>query len=97
VGEWTFLTNHAHVLVCIARDPDIRVSDVARLVGITPRAALRIVGELVEAGYLDRVREGRRTHYTLRADLPLRHPVEQPHRVGDILHSLGITAPTHDP
>jgi hypothetical protein len=106
VAEWTFFTNHAHVLLCIARDPEIRVRDLAVLVGITERAAQRIVADLVAAGYLERSRDGRRNHYQVRADLPLRHPVEQPHRVGEVLAVLsdadprdlaGVSAPPHDP
>jgi DNA-binding Lrp family transcriptional regulator len=93
VAEWTFFTNHAHVLFCIARDPEIRVRDLAVLVGITERAAQRIVADLVAAGYLERSRDGRRNRYQVRADLPLRHPVEQPHRVGEVLAVLSDADP----
>ena len=86
--EWTFLTNHAHVLLCVARDPDIRLRDVAEFVGITERAAQRIVADLVEAGYLDRTREGRRNSYQLNPDIPLRHPMDRDHAIGDILEVL---------
>jgi DNA-binding IclR family transcriptional regulator len=86
--EWTFLTNHAHALVCIARDPDVRLRDVAERVGVTERAAQRIVSELVDAGYLERLREGRRNSYRVRPDRPLRHPLEHGHRVGEILDVL---------
>ena len=86
--EWTFLTNHAHTLLCIARDPGIRLRDVAERVGVTERAAQRIVSDLVEAGYLDRLRDGRRNHYQVRADRPMRHPVERGHDVGEILAVL---------
>ncbi|MBJ6760318.1 winged helix-turn-helix domain-containing protein [Myxococcaceae bacterium JPH2] len=82
---WTFLTNHAHVLLCIAADPEIRLRDVSERVGITERAVQRIVSDLEEAGYLLRAREGRRNHYTVRGDLPLRHPVEQHHNVSVLL------------
>ena len=95
MAEWTFFTNHAHVLFCIARDPEIRVRDLAVLVGITERAAQRIVADLVAAGYLERSRDGRRNRYQVRADLPLRHPVEQPHRVGEVLAVLSDADP-HD-
>jgi hypothetical protein len=88
VADWTFFTNHAHALVCIARDPEIRVRDVAARVGITERAAQRIVADLVDAGYLERTRDGRRNHYRVRADRPLRHPVEQPHLVEEVLSVL---------
>lgn len=88
MGEWTFLTNHAHTLLCIARDPGIRLRDVADRVGVTERAAQRIVSDLVEAGYLDRLREGRRNYYKVKADRPLRHPVERGHDIGEILSVL---------
>ena len=91
MADWTFFTNHAHVLVCIAADPGIRLRDVATRVGVTERAAQPIVADLVEAGYLQRARDGRRNRYKIRAELPLRHPVEQAHRVGEILAVL------HDP
>lgn len=88
MAEWTFLTNHAHTLLCIARDPGIRLRDVAERVGVTERAAQRIVSDLVEAGYLERLRVGRRNSYQVCADRPLRHPIEQSHRVGEILEVL---------
>lgn len=86
--EWTFFTNHAHTLLCIARDPGIRLRDVAEHVGVTERAAQRIVSDLVDAGYLERLREGRRNHYRIRADRPLRHPVEGGYHIGEILAVL---------
>ena len=86
--SWTFLTNHAHVLLCVARDPGIRLRDVAAAVGITERAAQRIVAELVEAGYLERTRSGRRNRYELHPELPLRHPLEHEHEIGEILTLL---------
>jgi len=88
VSQWTFLTNHAHALVCIARDPGLRLRDVAERVGVTERAAQRIVSDLVDAGYLERQREGRRNAYRVRADRPLRHPVEHGHDIGEILAVL---------
>jgi DNA-binding IscR family transcriptional regulator len=88
MAEWTFLTNHAHVLLCVARDPDIRLRDVADYVGITERATQRIVADLVDSGYLDRTREGRRNSYKLHADIPLRHPMDRDHAVGEILAVL---------
>ncbi|MBF6138360.1 MarR family protein [Rhodococcus triatomae] len=88
MADWTFLTNHAHVLLCIAQDPGMRLRDVADAVGITERAAQRIVAELEQAGYLDRVRDGRRNRYRLNQELPLRHPLERDHAVGEILSVL---------
>jgi DNA-binding IclR family transcriptional regulator len=90
---WTFLTNHAHVLICLTRDPDARLRDVAGLVGITERAVQRIVAELEAEGYLERMRVGRRNRYTVHPELPLRHPVEQPHSVAALLAPIvGIPA-----
>lgn len=83
--SWTFLTNHAHVLLCIARDPDCRIRDVAEQVGITTRAVQHIVVELEEAGYLSHARDGRRNRYAITRERPLRHPLEQHRSVGDLL------------
>jgi hypothetical protein len=74
---WTFLSNHAHVLVCIARSSEILLRDVADQVGITERAVQRIVAELEEGHYLTRKRLGRRNKYEVHADQPLRHPIER--------------------
>lgn len=87
-GGWTFLTNHAHVLICVAADPEARVRDVAELVGITERAVQRIIADLETGGYLERGREGRRNHYRIKGRLPLRHPLEE-HRKADDLLRLG--------
>jgi DNA-binding transcriptional ArsR family regulator len=87
-ARWDFLTNHAHVLVCVAHDPGIRVRDIAAAVGITERAAHGILSQLVDAGYLLREREGRRNRYTVVAGRPLRHPLEQQREVGDLLEVL---------
>lgn len=92
MSDWTFLTNHTHVLLCIAQDTSIRVRDIAVRVGISERAAQGIVGDLVEAGYLERGREGRRNRYVLHVDLPLRHPMEQDHAVGEVLRTLMLGA-----
>ncbi len=96
MAGWTFLTNHAHVLLCVAQDPDVRHRDLAERVGITERAAQRIVADLVEAGYLERSREGRRNRYALHPELPLRHPLEREHLVGEILGVL-YRPPTKGP
>ncbi len=89
--SWTFLTNHAHVLNCIAADPDTRLRDVAVRVGITERAAQLILADLVEAGYVTRTRVGRRNHYQIHPEIPLRHPIERDHQVGVLLDALGAT------
>lgn len=93
-ARWTFLTNHAHVLLCIAADPGVRLRDVAERVGITERATQGIVGDLVASGYVERSRVGRRNHYAVRADLPLRHPIEQEHAIG---HLLQLVTPPATP
>ncbi|SEG23248.1 MarR family protein [Thermomonospora echinospora] len=83
--SWTFLTNHARVLISIARRPTIRVRDVAQEIGITERAAQLIITDLEEAGYLTRTRVGRRNTYTVNAERPFRHPAEADHDVRDLL------------
>jgi len=85
---WDFLTNHAHVLTCVAHDPGMRLRDIAAAVGITERAAHRILSELVEEGYVLRERQGRRNRYQVVPDLPLRHPLVQGREVGDLLEVL---------
>lgn len=87
-NSWTFLTNHSHVLLCIADDPDVRLRDVAQKVGITERAAQRIVAELEAAGYLSHERVGRRNRYEVHANLPLRHPLEDHLEIGALLRVL---------
>lgn len=86
-ASWTFLTNHAHVLLCIARDPTVRLRDLAARVGITERAAQRIVTDLVKAGYVVRHRVGRRNHYEICSTRHMRHPVER-HRQVSVLLAL---------
>src|ERR671935_2379889 len=85
---WDFLTNHAHVLTCVADDPGIRLRDIAAAVGITERAAHKILSELVEEGYVLREREGRRNRYQVVPELPLRHPLVKGREVGDLLKIL---------
>lgn len=76
-APWTFLTNHAHVLIHVAEQPAARMRDIAERVGITERAVQRIVSELEEAGYLQRSKDGRRNLYRVTASRPLRHPIER--------------------
>ena len=83
--HWTFLSNHAHVLVCLALDPDARLRDVAASVGITERAVQKIVSDLEEAGVIVRERIGRRNSYRLDLDAPLRHTLESHKSVGALL------------
>jgi len=86
--RWGFLTNHAQVLVCIAHDPGIRVREISEAVGITERAAHRIVAELDAAGYITRRRNGRRNNYTIQSHLPLPDPLARGEKVGDLLAVL---------
>jgi DNA-binding MarR family transcriptional regulator len=83
--HWTFLSNHGHVLVCLARDPDSRLRDVASRVGITERAVQKILGDLEAAGIVRRERHGRRNRYRLDLRQPLRHPLEAHRSVGSLL------------
>jgi MarR family len=91
--SWTFLTNHAQVLVCIARDPGVRLRDIGERVGITERAAHRIVVELADAGYIARRRNGRRNNYTINAHLPLPDTLAREQNVGQLLTILTGTPP----
>jgi DNA-binding Lrp family transcriptional regulator len=86
--SWSFLTNHAQVLLCIAHDPSIRLREIGDAVGITERAAHRIVVELAAAGYISRERIGRRNRYTIEPHLPLPDPLARGQRVGDLLAIL---------
>jgi hypothetical protein len=94
--RWRFLTNHAHVLETIARDPTSRLRDIARAVGITERTATLIVNDLVAAGYLTKLREGRRNRYDVHEELPLRHPRHRHHTVGELMRFLAPREP-HGP
>ncbi len=85
---WTFLTNHAHVMIAISRDPEIRQRDIAYAVGITVGAVQRIVHELEEGGYLRHERVGRRNRYEIIADQHLRHPLENEHTVQELISVL---------
>ena len=87
--SWSFLTNHAQVLLAIARDPTVRLREIGATVGITERAAHRIVGELEDAGYISRKRQGRRNRYKVRPHLPLPDAVARDQKVGDLLTIVG--------
>jgi len=94
-ASWTFLTNHGHVLGCIAEEPDIRARDVAERVGITERAAQSIISDLVVEGYLTRTKEGRRNRYEVHPEAPLRHALESDRTIGDLLASIGKLRRSH--
>ena len=94
--SWTFLSNHAHVLLSLAGDPTQRLRDVAAQVGITERAVQKIVADLEEGGVLTRKREGRRNHYELHPSVPLRHPIEAHCSVGDLMRMVLEHPPGQD-
>lgn len=86
--RWDFLTNHAHVLLCISRDSGIRLRDIAAAIGITERSAHKVLSELVEDGYVLRERRGRRNHYKVKSEQPLPHPLVREREVGELLEAL---------
>lgn len=90
---WTFLSNHGHVLLAVATDPDRRVSDIAAEVGITTRATVTILNDLEDAGYLRRTRIGRRTHYTVDPRRHFRHQLTADHEIGELLAIFTSAAP----
>lgn len=92
VPSWTFLTNHAHVLVCITQNTEVRLAEIARLVGIGERAVHSIVQDLVDASYVKRSRHGNHNVYEVFLDLPLRHPLESGHQIADIFGPLAPQA-----
>jgi DNA-binding MarR family transcriptional regulator len=87
-GNWLFLTNHAHVLLCVARDPQARTRDIAEQVGITERATQRILADLVAEGYVTRAKLGRRNRYTINPRGNLRHPIFRNLAIGPLLEVL---------
>ncbi|MGI8808626.1 MAG: helix-turn-helix domain-containing protein [Acidimicrobiales bacterium] len=93
MAEWAFLTNHAHVLLCVAREPDTRLRHIAECVGITERATHRIMTDLIEAGYLTKHRLGRRSYYEVHPELPLGVPFEGDYQVGE-LFGIFLRRPT---
>jgi MarR family len=88
VANWTFLTSHARVLLCIAHDPGVRLRDIAASLGITERSAYGIVTDLAEAGYLVKQKDGRRNRYQIQAHLPLPEPTSRERTVGEVLALL---------
>jgi hypothetical protein len=88
MASWTFLTNHARVLLCVAHDPGIRLRDIAARLEITERSAFGIITDLVEAGYMVKEKEGRRNRYHIQAHLPLPEPDGRERTIGEILALL---------
>jgi len=89
MAEWTFLTNHARVLLCIARDPGVRLREIAATLGITERTAFGVVADLTEAGYVIKERDGRRNRYEVQHHLPLAEPTSEERTIGEVLELLG--------
>ena len=87
-SRWTFLTNHLNVLACLTRDPELRIRDLSDMIGITERATVQILSQLEVAGYLTKTRVGRRNHYTIHGELPLRHPMHNGRQVGELLRVI---------
>jgi DNA-binding transcriptional ArsR family regulator len=92
MANWSFLTNHARALVCIAHDPGVRLRDIAATLDITERTAFGIVTDLTEAGYVVKDKEGRRNRYRIQADLPLRHAIGREPTIGEMLGLLVDTS-----
>ena len=90
---WTFVSNHTQVLLCIQRDPTVRFRDIAEQVGITERAAQRIVADLIESGYVESERTGRRNRYHVNTDTAMRHPAQEGHDIGELLRLLRLQDP----
>ena len=88
--SWTFLTNHARVLLCLAHEPDLRLREAAERIGITERAVQRIVTDLEDAGVITRTREGRRNTYAVNPEAHLRHPSDAHITVGELLELLSL-------
>ena len=91
MANWTFLTNHARVLLCIAHDPGVRLRDIAASLGITERSAYGIVTDLAQAGYIVKQKDGRRNRYEIQAHLPLPEPTSRDRTVGEVLDLLAGT------
>jgi DNA-binding IclR family transcriptional regulator len=87
---WRFLSNHTQVLLLLHRDPNVRFRDIAQHVGITERAAQRIVADLIESGYVESERVGRRNRYRINTDIAMRHPAQEGHEVGELLKLLQL-------
>jgi DNA-binding IclR family transcriptional regulator len=91
VASWTFLTNHAQVLLCVAHDPGARLRDIAASLNITERSAFGIIADLVQAGYVVKEKDGRRNRYHIQAHLPLPEPAARDRTVGEVLDLLART------
>jgi DNA-binding IclR family transcriptional regulator len=97
VAEWSFLTNHARALVCIAHDPGVRLRDIAATVGITERSAFGIVTDLISSGYVVKDKEGRRNRYSIQTELPLGEAIGRERTIGEVLELLLDTNASNGP
>jgi DNA-binding transcriptional ArsR family regulator len=97
VAQWSFLTNHARALLCIAHDPELRLRDLAIALGVTERSAYTIVADLTEAGFVVKERDGRRNRYSIQHHMPLPDSTERQRTVGELLHLLARTPGKHIP
>ena len=96
MATWSFLTNHARVLLCIAHDPGARLRDIAASVGVTERSAYGIVADLTAAGYVIKQKDGRRNRYQIQAHLPLSDPASREPAIGEVLAVLTGTSARHE-
>lgn len=89
MAHWTFLTNHAQVLLCIARNPRVTAREIAEQIGITERAVQRLLSDLEASGYISHVRNGRKNIYEIHPERPMRHPAQQGHSISELLTLIG--------
>ena len=95
MAHWTFLTNHAQVILCVAQNPRLTAREIAANIGITERAVQRILDDLEEAGYITRHRDGRRNSYDIHPEMPMRHPAQHGHSIRELLELLSVpSSPT---
>jgi predicted HTH transcriptional regulator len=90
--EWTFLSHHAHILILLARNPDETIDNLAVKSGVTSRSVVSILKDLHESGYITKNKRGRRNHYVINTERPLRHPTNGDHTVGELINSLGAVS-----
>ena len=87
--NWTFLGHHAHVLIALDKDPDFKIEQLAKILGVTSRSVVNVLQDLVDGGYLRKTRTGRRNHYEINRSAPLRHLTSQDRSIGDLIEYLG--------
>lgn len=87
--RWTFLSHHAHVLIALARNPELTMDELAKIEGITTRSVLNVLNDLVDEGYLVKTKQGRNNKYEINLTARLRHPTSANHTIGDLIAALG--------